>query len=60
MRLQDFRRRKVTRCEARMVEQPYSWQCELRAGHRGDHVSEHRRWSADRLAGVSEMLWRRH
>jgi hypothetical protein len=53
------RRRRATRCEARMVEQPYSWQCELQAGHSGDHVSEHRRWRADGLARVTERLWRR-
>jgi hypothetical protein len=44
-----------------LVEQPHSFQCELRAGHPGDHANytEHLRWRANPLIEYSETLWRR-
>jgi hypothetical protein len=60
VRLLNFRRRRVTRCEARKVEQPFSLQCELRAGHPGAHYAGHQHWDRDdSLVERTAMFWPR-
>ena len=55
-------RRNVNRCKARKVEAPRTWQCQLRAGHAGEHVSYsgQRYWGGEvrhKVADVTSDLW---
>jgi hypothetical protein len=54
---------KNNRCPAYKIEGDFAWQCQLRAGHSGEHVnySGHLYWGGeftDLLDSITTDLWR--